>query len=148
MCHFSSKTRPLTPTLSRSHAPAKHLLQARVVLKDLLSEEDIEFLFDYDDEPPQWAIAAAQKNSNADRFLAALAITDWDVEKFIELVAEKASEGIRRIAEPPYYLTAPDREFMDWLAKKPIEWHQQFYALLYKELEPKREFYQFNVRLI
>ena len=54
-------TQPLTPTHAKSHAPARHLLQAKASLKELLSEEDIEFLVDYDDEPPQWAIAARRR---------------------------------------------------------------------------------------
>lgn len=129
-------TQPLTPTHARSHAPAKHLLQAKASLKDLLSEEDIEFLVDYDEEPPLWAIAAAQKNSNADRFLAGLAIIDWDIEKFVELVARKASEGTRYISSPPYSVAGPDKEFIAWLSGKPVDWHQRLYSLLYTELSP------------
>ena len=35
---------PLTPTYAKGHAPAKCLLQAKASLKELLSDEDIEFL--------------------------------------------------------------------------------------------------------
>lgn len=54
-------TELLTPTHARSHEPAQRLLQARASLKDLLSAEDLEFLVDYDEAPPLWAIAAPQK---------------------------------------------------------------------------------------
>src|SRR4029077_20803000 len=54
---------PLTPTHAKSHAPAKHLLQAKASLKDLLSVEDIEFLVGYKDVSPQWATGATQKNT-------------------------------------------------------------------------------------
>src|SRR5215472_8978675 len=60
---------PLTPTQSKSHAPAKILLQGKASLKELLSLEDIKFLVENDNEPPQWAIAATQRNTNADRLL-------------------------------------------------------------------------------
>lgn len=125
---------PLTPTQTKSYAAAKHLLQAKASLKGLLSKDDIEFLADYDEEPPQWAISASQKNSNADRFLTGLAITDWDVEKFIALLNEKTDTSY----------SDPDEDFMAWLAGKPIEWHQQFYALLYKELQPDEDWYRLN----
>jgi hypothetical protein len=117
-------TKPLTPTHAKSHAAAKRLLQAKASLKDLLSEGDIEFLVDYDGEPPQWAIGAAQKNSNADRFLSGLAITEWDVEQFVKLLEAKAAEGLWK---------KPNDEFMAWLSKRPIEWHQQLYALLFAD---------------
>ena len=68
-------TKPLTPTYSKSHAPAKHLLSAKASLKDLLTEGDVNLLVAYDDVPLRWAATATQKNSNADRFLTGLAIT-------------------------------------------------------------------------
>lgn len=125
---------PLTPTQTKSHAPAKHLLQAKASLKGLLSKDDIGFLVDYDDEPPQWAISASQKNSNADRFLTGLAITDWDYEEFIDSLNEKTDASF----------SEPDENFMAWLAGQSIEWHQQFYALLYKELQPDEDWHRVN----
>jgi len=118
---------PLTPTQAKSHAPAKHLLQAKASLKDLLSAADIEFLVEYQDELPQWAINAAQKNSNADRLLSALAIRKWDIDEFVERLAELATAESWQ---------EPDEQFMQWIAAKPVEWHQQLYALLYRELNP------------
>lgn len=115
----------LTPTHSKSHAPAKHLLQAKASLKELLSEEDIEFLVNCKDEPPQWAIGVTQKSSNIDRFLEDLAITKWDIEQFVELLEKKATESDCQ---------EPNDEFMAWLAKKPVEWHLHFYALLFDHL--------------
>jgi hypothetical protein len=129
-------TQPLTPTHSKSYAPARHLLQAKGVLKDLLSEEDIEFLVDHDEEPPQWVIGAPQKNSNADRFLTGLAITEWDIKEFVELLIRKAPEGRRFTSSPPYFVTGPDQTFMAWLSAKPMDWHQKLYSLLYVELSP------------
>ena len=123
---------PLTPTSTKSHAPAKYLLQAKASLKGLLSTDDIKFLVDYDDEPPQWAISAPQRNSNADRFLTGLKITNYDVEEFIDLLNEKADAS----------RVEPDEDFMTWLAGKSIESHQQFYTVLYKELQSDEDWYR------
>lgn len=124
---------PLTPTHAKSHAPAKYLLQGKASLKDLLSQGDIELLVDYDEEPPQWAISASQRNSDADRFLTGLSITEWDIDEFVEMLTAKASDGTRHISYPPYYVAGPDDEFMSWLASKPVDWFQKFYALLYSD---------------
>jgi len=83
---------PLTPTYSKSHAPAKHLLQAKSSLKDLLSDQDIEYLVDKRDESPQWAIGATQRNNNVDRFLSGLAMVEWDIEDFVALCKLKAPD--------------------------------------------------------
>jgi hypothetical protein len=120
-------TQPLTPTHGKAHAPAKTLLQAKASLKDLLSAEDIEFLVDYQEQAPQWAIGATLRNNNADRFLTGLAIREWDIENFVKLLCKQATENSWQ---------KPDTEFMVWFEAKSIEWLQQLYALLYTELEP------------
>lgn len=128
---------PLTPTYSKSHAAAKRLLQAKASLKDLLSAEDIECLIDYKDEPPQWATGATQKNTNADRFLSALAITQWDIEEFVAYLSDSAAERARYISSAHRYVTGPVEEFMSWLSGKSLDWHQRLYSLLYTELSPR-----------
>lgn len=130
-------TQPLTPTYDKSHAPAQVLLQAKAALKELLAIEDIEFLVDYDKGPPQWAASAAQKNSNADRFLAGLDITDWDTDKFVELLSDKATVGIHGSSHPPYVFYDVNDGFMQWLSGKSLEWHQNMYVLLYQDLESR-----------
>jgi len=100
---------PLTPTHHKSHAPAKFLWQSKASLKDLLSLDDIEFLIEYQDEPPQWAIAAPQKNSNADRFLTSLAINEWGINDLVNVLIEKASVNDGKKPVP---------EFMVWLKSK------------------------------
>ena len=74
-------TRPLTPTHAKSHVAAKELLQAKASLKELLSQDDIKFLIGSDEKPSQWAVGVTQKNSDADRFLAGLEITEWDTDR-------------------------------------------------------------------
>ena len=58
------KDQPLTPTHSKSHAPAKYLLQAKDSLKKLLTDDDLRFLVPGSQEPHRWAIGATQKNSS------------------------------------------------------------------------------------
>lgn len=131
---------PLTPTNSKSHAPAKHLLQAKASLKDLLTPEDLEYLVEYQDEPPNWAVAAPQKNSNADRFLSGLGIKEWDIDKFCRLLSLKASNEQRYITDPHWtHVVGPDEQFMAWLKDKPVEWHQQMYALFYTDIRSKAD---------
>ena len=135
---LAMNTEPLTPTHDRSHAPARYLLQAKASLKDLLSEDDIEYLVDYDDEPPRWAVGANQRNTNTDRFLSSLDIKDWGIDEFVELLEARA----------PYLVNGPDSDFLEWLASKPMEWHQQLYALLYSELAAKSQLYRLTDCLI
>lgn len=123
-------TEPLTPTHSKGHAPAQTLVQAKSSLKELLGPEDIEFLIDYDDEPPHWAASRALQGTNVERFMNGLAIKDWDIEAFIDCIEEKVSEGNWR---------GVDAAFMTWLAGKGTEWHQQFYALLARDSEAQGE---------
>lgn len=122
------KTRPLTPTHDRGHAPANRLIQARATLKSLLSKDDIEFLVDYDDEPPLWAVGATQRNSRIDNFLAGLDIREWGIDEFIDTLCEKADENSLLCSEP-------DEPFMDWLALKKPAWMQELYALLNSEAQ-------------
>jgi len=123
----------LTPTHAKKHEPARHLLQAKASLKTLLSEEDLVFLVDYDEEPFKWAIGAQQKNSNVDYFLSNLAITEWDIEAFVKMLEEKASETPRVPSNDSKHENITDAEFMNWLGNKSEEWHQNLYALLYSE---------------
>ncbi|MBN1547158.1 MAG: hypothetical protein JW902_10910, partial [Syntrophaceae bacterium] len=123
------KKEPLTPTYSKSHAPARRLLQAKASLKALLNEDDLEFLVDYEDESPLWAIAASQKNSNVDRFLSGLDILEWDIHQFIDLLCNKTSTTSPYISVSPYNVSSED--VAGWFAAKSEEWHQQMYALLY-----------------
>lgn len=117
---------PLTPTHSRSHRPAKLLLQAKTSLKDLLSAEDLKFLSGQTGSAKQWAISASQRNSGVDSFLSGLAIQDWDIVHFLHRLRD----------ETHWYNDRPASPFKDWLAKKPVEWQQQLYALLEKEIVP------------
>jgi hypothetical protein len=127
------KSKPLTPTHDRRHASANRLIQAKASLKSLLSEDDIEFLVDYENDAPLWAIGATQRNNRIDNFLDGLEIQDWGIDKLIETLQEKTTMGGRYISVAPYYVMGPDEEFMRWLERKSPEWLQQFYVLLHDE---------------
>ena len=80
-------------------------------MKELLSDDDLRQLDVLDGKPPQWAISATQRNSDQDRFLAGLEIIGWDIEHFIAKL--------------------PSPHFQQWLGTKPVDWHQQMYALFH-----------------
>ncbi|TFW57955.1 hypothetical protein CT676_27560 [Bradyrhizobium sp. MOS001] len=121
------KSRPLTPTHERDHAAANRLVQAKASLKSLLSKEDIEFLVEYEDDPPLWAVGVTQKNSRIDNFLDGLEIEEYGLDEFVETLGKRANTGWG------YFAQQPDDEFMRWLGQRKAEWLQQFYALLHDE---------------
>lgn len=133
LIYETMKEEPLFPTHGKEHAPAKILIQAKATLKDLLDHDDIEFLVEYADEPPQWAASRALQGTNVERFMTGLGIRDWDVEAFVECIDEKAAEDNWR---------GVDAKFMAWLGHKSVEWHQQFYSLLDRESEAQGEIYR------
>ena len=115
---------PLTPTHSGTHAPAKRLLQTNANFKDLFTAEDIKLIISpgrHDD----WAIGASQKNNNQDRFLSGLAIDDYGVYELNDLL----SDGMEKWGH------TSNEAFENWLKIKPEKWHQQLYALLYREAD-------------
>ena len=120
------KAQPLTPTHARGHAPASRLIQARASLKSLLSETDIEFLVEYEEEVPLWAVGASQRNSRIDNFLSGLGIRDWGLDEFIEALADKLNEDT-------FFRSDLDEQFLTWLKEKSVMWMQEFYALLHAE---------------
>ncbi|MCY4499036.1 MAG: hypothetical protein OXC14_17345 [Rhodospirillaceae bacterium] len=128
---------PLTPVHSGGHAPARRLLQASAGLKALLDGDDLRFLVDGDDGPLDWAIAATQRNNDVDRFLRSLAIEDWDVEQFVEVLED------RMLRRPPPYSTTkkwvhgPEVTLLQWMGQKPEAWHRALYALFHRELEKR-----------
>ncbi len=128
-------TEPLTPTFSRSHAPAKRLFQSRASLKSLLNNDDIAFIHGRDDDTYEWAANASQKNSLQDQFLDSLAIEELGVEEFIEFLESKATDNL---------WTKPESDFIRWFSEKSDEWLQGLYAVLYVELDQHVVNYQFK----
>ncbi|WP_010660163.1 sacsin N-terminal ATP-binding-like domain-containing protein [Brucella anthropi] len=127
------KTEPLFPTHGKGHAPADRLVQAKASLKELLGEDDIKYLIEYDDEPPLWAAPRALQGTNVERFMTALEIRDWDIEDFVDCLDEKTTVGSWK---------GVDKEFLTWLGHKTVEWHQQLYSLLDRESEAQSALYR------
>lgn len=130
------KSKALTPTYARGHAPANRLLQAGATLKRLLAESDIAFLVDHEGEPPLWAIGATQRNSRMDHFLSGLGIREWGLDRFIEVLSKGANDG------GGMFPVKLDEELLSWLKGKPAVWMQELYALL--EAEVGNEIYRFK----
>lgn len=127
---------PLTPTNFKTYAPAKHLLQAKASLKELLTESDLKYVVDFHDMAPQWAVAASQKNTHAGLFLSSLAIQDWDVDKLIKFLSQKAS-NYRRFLKVNF--VEPDEVCFKWLEDKSVDWLQRLYSILCLEIRAKSE---------
>ncbi|UFW77933.1 sacsin N-terminal ATP-binding-like domain-containing protein [Rhizobium sp. SU303] len=127
------KTEPLFPTHGKGHAPANRLVQAKASLKELLNEDDIKYLIEYENKQPLWAASRALQGTNVERFMTGLEIRDWDIEAFVDCLGDKATDG---------NWGGVDKEFMAWLGRKSVDWHQQFYSLLDRESEARDEIYR------
>lgn len=129
-------TEALTPTFKKSHSPALKLLQSRASLKSFLTEDDIRFVLELDDnESYEWAVSASQKNSLQDHFLDSLDIRDWSTDEFIKFLETNTTR---------YSWREPNESCLEWLNGKPDDWMQSFYAALYTEMEPSGNFDQFK----
>lgn len=124
---------PLTPTNDKSHAPANTLYQAKAWVKDLLTKDDIEYLIDYDDEPPLWAANLALQGTPVERFMTGLAITEWDADALLQCIEDKATDD---------RWNNPDDAFIAWISQKPIEWHQQIYAQLARDPDTRDDLFR------
>lgn len=129
------KTQPLVPSYAGGFASGSRLCQSRAPIKALLSDEDLAFVTGRMDKPT-WAIGATQRNQNQDKFLTSLGIPSWDTEDLKEFLEARA-----RVTSN-YLLNAKvDPIVMEWLAGKPLEWHQALYAILNKYCEDQDNFF-------
>jgi hypothetical protein len=125
----------LTPTYDGGHMPACQLLQSRATLKALLTEDDLAYLLQAEREKLAWAASAAQRNSNADRFLASLEIMQWGVDKLVDYLWERLSGSRWFDRRHRQWVHGVDANCLIWLGKKTEQWHQQLYAILYQEID-------------
>ena len=126
----------LTPTFKKSHSPALKLLQSRASLKSFLTEDDIRFVLELDDNVSyEWAVSASQKNSLQDHFLDSLDIRDWSTDEFVKFLKTNATRNSWR---------EPSESYLEWLNGKTDDWMQALYAALYTEFEPAGAFDQFK----
>lgn len=136
-------TDQLTPTNARGHAPASRLIQGSSVLKDLLNEDDLNYVLDATQEHrATWATNAIQ-NSRAERFLKALEIRHITGEFFHNFILSNAipkvsskwdrtTKTFENIWEGQPGRTPDDfrRALWSWFDKHDDAWMQRFYATL------------------
>lgn len=127
------RERALTPTQSKSHLPSIQLVQGKALLKELLPSEDLLQLF-RDEDVQDWAVAAPQRHSNADRFLSSLNVRRWDTDHFAKLLQRRRGDSSYWDASKWQHVQSEqDDNFDHWYESKDSEWYQRLYAMLYKE---------------
>ena len=123
--------------------PRRNLVPGQSLIEGTALRWRPKFLLGANGERPQWAANRALQGTNAERLMNSLSIEDWNIEAFIECIEEKVREDRWH---------KPDPTFLDWLSKKGVDWHQQFYALLAKDNEAQEEIYRLKsckiVRLV
>ena len=119
------QNKKLTPTKRGDHAAASGLYRVSTELSNLISDEDLAILLGRDCSLPLIVDEISQQRDergrfiqdpNAqfiDNFLNTLQIPDWNMTEFVST------------------LLAQSDMIVGWLRKKPVEWHQTLYVLLY-----------------
>ncbi|MYE90547.1 hypothetical protein F4X33_16305 [Candidatus Poribacteria bacterium] len=102
----------LTPMKQGGHASADGIFRGLVRLSDLIADDDLATILG-EGTPPMWIANPPQLNHREDNFLSMLNITEWTTN---HLVNE---------------LSTHSESIVEWLARKPHEWHQGLYSLLY-----------------
>ena len=127
-------SQPLTPTQSKTHLPARRLLQAKAIMKELFPKEDLSQLVG-EGSIADWAVAAPQRSSHADRFLSRLEIKRWDAGELVDLLVKRRNESQYWDANV-YKYKQPElsKSFDGLFAGKGADWFQKFYSFLFKEL--------------
>ena len=108
------KDEALMPTRNGSHAPATGLYRGPVSIAEVLDDDDLSLLTNYD--PPLWAANPPQLNQREDRFLDSLAIDSWSWSELSSTVSSLDEERRAFIEE--------------WIKQKDDSWMLRFYALL------------------
>ena len=117
------RSKALTPMKRGGHAPANDTYRGRRQLSDLINDKDLAIILGKDRSAPLWIDNPSQQNQREDNFLSMLDIREWSTEDLVNRLADE-SETIKK-----------------WLAEKPDEWHQNFYALLldfFRDASPRR----------
>lgn len=142
-------SQPLTPTQSKTHLPARQLLQAKAAMKELFPQNDLKRLFS-GGELVDWAVAAPQRNSHADRFLLGLDIKRWGIEQLVDFWVQRSSDcQYWDSSAGRYQQPEPNDEFDQWLAERDPEWLQKLYSFFDKEINDIIEFNRLkSVRIV
>lgn len=113
----------LTPAHSGNHLPVKNLWRGSMNVRSLLSNEDIELLYENtSSKKVDWAVGVMR--GRATNFLNDLGLEEWDSAQFTQILIDKVGgQKDKR------------KEMHDWLNTKPDKWLQNLYALLYEEVD-------------
>lgn len=117
--------RPLIPTVSGEHQPAKQLLQGAQIrttqsIVRLFSKQDLKYLFDNGKGKTDWAIGVGGR---ASRLLKDLKIEQIDFENIIKVFHNNLCSDI------------DTREIMfNWMNSKSDQWFQYYYAFMYSQI--------------
>jgi hypothetical protein len=138
-------SKPLTPTNAKGHAPAARLVQGSRGLKDLLSDNDLNYCLGKEAEPSlAWAVNAMQ-GSRAERFLKGLEIRVVSGEDIFQFIKNSSipvtkpywDQSTRLIVHP--YKGWPHKaiddvigEFWKWLDLHDDPWMQRLYSTLWE----------------
>ncbi|SFK15169.1 hypothetical protein SAMN04488082_11572 [Desulfomicrobium apsheronum] len=127
----------LTPTHDKWYYPAKYLFHAKASFKNVIEDNDLEFIYEYNERPYKWAANIPQKNSNPDKFFASLNAQIFDIDDIFALFkTNEASDSIDSL------------HIQNWLKSKSNEWHQKFYAFLDTEVDVTQLPYLKNLFII
>lgn len=119
----------LVPMKNGGHAAASSCYRGPRALSDLINDEDLATLLEKDRDQPLWIANPPQIHQPEDNFLSKLDISLWEPEELIKIIDSQS-----------------DRT-MEFLRKKPVEWHQDLYGFLGDiALEPKYKLS--NLRII
>lgn len=118
----------LTPTRSGSHAPATRLYRGPARIAEVLSDDDLSLLTNY--EPPLWAANPPQQNQREDRFLDSLKIDAWEWADLTKAISTLDDEKRGRIE--------------NWFYQKEDTWLMRFYALLGEACSVQRKTVEFS----
>lgn len=105
---------PLTPTKSKSHAPAKSLFRGPSRISGVL--DDVDFSLLAKREQPLWVANPSQQYQRDDKFLESLNIEEWSWYELTDTFSCCGEEDRQSIA--------------DWISQKNDAWVMRFYALL------------------
>ena len=110
------RNKDLVPMQQGGHAAAIGVFQDKDQLSNLISDWDLAMILGGRSCPPLWVVRT-QQNRRVTNFLRMLNITEWSVGDIVMALTEQ-------------YDRMPD-----WMTDKPVEWHQQLYAVLAGFLE-------------
>lgn len=124
ICAFQNEA--LTPTRSGAHSPAKALYRGPAAIQDVISDEDLSLLTEYD--APLWAKNAPQENQREANFLADLSSTEWSWGQLVSALEERCCDEDEQA------------RIEEWIASKDDGWLFRLNALLGEAQDEHDEF--------